>query len=112
MKPEYKIDKDKLREYYEITDLPEFSVEGYESPITMITNDIAKSVAETYDNNVMKAVWSIGIEVDKDGLVKALQYDREQYETGYRNGFEAAYNTLPRWARKLLRRRIGWRLKS
>lgn len=51
----------------------------YESPITMISNGIRLSL----EDEVYKVVEQIGIEVDKNELVKALNYDREQYEKGY-----------------------------
>ena len=36
-----------------------------------------------------KVVQERGIDVDKDELIKALQYDRGQYEKGYINGYNA-----------------------
>ena len=42
-----------------------------------------------YDNQVMKAVMRLGIRVDKEELIKALRYDRDQYEKGYNDGKEA-----------------------
>lgn len=58
----------------------------YESPITMITrvhDDIAKRFTEQTDNMVYEEVTQIGVHVDKEELLKALQYDRGQYEKGY-----------------------------
>lgn len=51
----------------------------YESPITIISNGIQLSLKD----EVYKAVEQIGIKVDKNELIKALKYDREQYEKGY-----------------------------
>lgn len=51
----------------------------YKSPIDILTNDIV--TAE--ENAVIQAVVKCGINVDKDELVKALAYDRGQYEKGY-----------------------------
>lgn len=51
----------------------------YESPITIISNGIQLSL----EDKVYKAVEQIGIKVDKDELIKALKYDRKQYEKGY-----------------------------
>lgn len=36
---------------------------------------------------VMRAVESVGIHVDREELLKALQYDRDQYQKGYDAGF-------------------------
>ncbi len=35
---------------------------------------------------VMKAVRKVGVNVDKGELIKALQYDRDQYTKGYEDG--------------------------
>lgn len=51
----------------------------YESPITLITGELQLSL----ENGVYKAVRQTGVVVDKDELIKALKYDRGQYEKGY-----------------------------
>lgn len=38
------------------------------------------------ENMVMKAVRNVGVNVDKGELIKALQYDRNQYSKGYEDG--------------------------
>lgn len=62
----------------------------YESPITtMITevqDNIAKQFAEQTENMVYEEIRQVGIHVDKDELLKALQYDRNQYSKGYADG--------------------------
>ena len=54
----------------------------YEPPIEIIYKDMQTKV----ENNVFAAVQEYGIAVDKEELIKALQYDRDQYERGYRDG--------------------------
>lgn len=51
----------------------------YESPIDIIYSDMQMKL----ENEVCKAVQNVGINVNKDGLIKALAYDRHQYEKGY-----------------------------
>ena len=51
----------------------------WESPIEIIKTDIQTR----YEENVMQAVLSCGINVNKEELIKALQYDRQQYKKGY-----------------------------
>lgn len=51
----------------------------YESPITLISGEIQFSL----EDGVYKAVRQTGVVVDKDELIKALKYDRGQYEKGY-----------------------------
>ena len=55
----------------------------YESPI----NQILGEMQVTYENECMKAVQSVGFDINKEELTKALMYDRNQYEKGYRNGY-------------------------
>lgn len=62
----------------------------YESPITtMITevqDNIAKQFAEQTGNMVYEEIRQVGIHVDKDEMLKALKYDRNQYSKGYADG--------------------------
>lgn len=51
---------------------------SYESPI-----EIAEKMSNQVEKDIMEVVLSYGIKVDKDELVKALSYDRKQYEKGY-----------------------------
>lgn len=44
------------------------------------------------DSIVMEIQREYGIAVDKDELIKALQYDRGQYSRGYRDGYDEAKN--------------------
>ena len=59
----------------------------YESPIEFITADIASSISKQLDNDIYQAVVKTGVNVDKDELIKALKYDRDQYQKGYRDGY-------------------------
>lgn len=102
MKPEYKISKDKLKPFVELHNI---NIEGYESPISLITEQIASNVAQKVDAMIYEAVCRTGVVVNKDELIKALEYDRDQYEKGYRAGYNAAFNKLPCWARRMLLRR-------
>ena len=59
----------------------------YESPITIIVGDIQSQIIENEDGEMLVQMrQSIGYNVDKDELLKALQYDRNQYEKGYKDG--------------------------
>lgn len=51
----------------------------YESPI----NIIYKNVNESFENGIIKAIQQVDIVVDRKELIKALQYDRDQYRKGY-----------------------------
>ncbi len=103
---EYKISRDKLNKFVELNDADICSV-GYESPITMITKHLASEIAKKTDDTIWEAVVKTEVVVDKEHLVKALKYDREQYEKGYKAGYKDAFAKLPLWARKILKRRMG-----
>lgn len=60
----------------------------YESPIEVISNQLRFE----YENNIMKAVLGYGINVNKEELIKALKYDRDQYKKGYEDGRRDALN--------------------
>lgn len=66
----------------------------YRSPVEILTKDIETRIAKELDKEIYKAVVSVGINVDKAELLRALQYDRGQYQKGYFDGVEAA---TPRW---------------
>lgn len=56
-------------------------ISGYESPIRMIVGEMeTKMEADT-----MSVIQRYGIDVDKEELIKALNYDRGQYEKGYQD---------------------------
>ena len=57
----------------------------YESPIEIIT----KQMRTQFEYNVFKAIQDYGVVVDRDELIKALQYDREQYDKGFADGMLA-----------------------
>ena len=56
----------------------------WESPINVIQSELMMR----YEDGVMKAVRNVGFDVSKEELVKALQYDREQYDKGYKDAIE------------------------
>ena len=58
----------------------------YVSPIEKIYGEIQTQMAQEDENMVMKAIRKVGINVDKEELIKALQYDRNQYTKGYKDG--------------------------
>lgn len=59
----------------------------YESPFVLIVEKMATEIAEKFDGEVMTAIRRYHVDVDKDELVKALAYDRGQYEKGYADGY-------------------------
>lgn len=66
--------------------------QAYKSPIEILKETIIKET----DDNIYKAVLGVAINVDKDELIKALEYDRQQYENGYDAGYKAAKDEIVR----------------
>lgn len=62
----------------------------YESPV----NQILGEMQTTYENECIKYVQSVGFDVDKEELTKALAYDRNQYEKGYTDGYLEAFTKI------------------
>ena len=59
----------------------------YKSPIQLVTDDINYAMRAKIDENIYQAVLRCDVAVDKDELIKALTYDREQYDKGYSDGY-------------------------
>ena len=59
----------------------------YESPIKIITGKMQTQI----DDEIYRAVQNVGINVDREELLKALEYDRGQYEEGWKEGFHDGY---------------------
>ncbi len=58
----------------------------YESPITKLYGKIKQEIEQKEEAAIYKAIEECEIVVDKEELIKALQYDRRQYEKGYEDG--------------------------
>jgi hypothetical protein len=54
----------------------------YESPIKLIQQQMNTEI----ESEVFNAIIKVGVDVNKEELLKALQYDREQYQKGYNDG--------------------------
>lgn len=77
----------------------------YNSPIEMIIGNMRMQ----QDGEIYRAVQTIGVKVDKEELLKALQYDRGQYEKGYEDGIK---DGIKDFAEKLKTKIAGLEVKS
>ena len=72
----------------------------YESPIRIIESAIdsfQKSlIKEKEDAIILEVQRSLGVDVDRGGLLRALQYDRFLYDKGYSDGKRDAEAALVR----------------
>ena len=55
----------------------------YESPITIVYGDIQTEFKRETESLIVSCVQNVGVDANKDELVKALSYDRDQYDKGY-----------------------------
>lgn len=55
----------------------------YKSPIELEVENIVSDVVKKADEYIVRYVQQVGVNVDKDELIKALAYDRWQYEKGW-----------------------------
>ena len=62
----------------------------YESPIKIIQK-MADDYDEKVEGYVYRVLMHMDISVDRDELMKALEYDRKQYESGYDDGYRRGF---------------------
>ena len=60
----------------------------YESPIELVTTNLITKMAQFQNEQIYSAIQGVGVNVDKNELLKALIYDRQQYQKGYEDGIE------------------------
>lgn len=58
----------------------------YESPIKLNIGDVHKEIVKQQDKDLYRFIQKMSVDIDKDELIKALKFDREQYEKGYKDG--------------------------
>lgn len=77
----YKISKEFVDKVFPKKDI---DIMGYESPIQVYIGQMHTE----QDDTIYRMIRDYGVDVDKEELIKALQYDRGQYDVGYRKGYE------------------------
>ena len=64
----------------------------YESPITRAVREATETMMKQEEAECMATITrEVGYSVDKSELIKALNYDREQYDKGYRDGVRETF---------------------
>ena len=70
----------------------------YKSPITIVESTIdnfTNAIIEKRDDAIFAEIQhSFGVDVDRVELIKALRYDRNQYEAGYLYGKKDALDSI------------------
>ena len=59
----------------------------YEGPILEEIGELKTVMENQHDQMILRAVQQIGIEIDKESLVQAINNDRRRYEAAYRKGY-------------------------
>lgn len=67
----------------------------YKPPIEIVMEEVFRKMDEDFENAVFKAVRKVGINVDKEELLKALIYDRGQYYKGYEDAMNEVKHPQP-----------------
>ena len=72
--------------------------DGYESPISMEIRKIDEKIAEERDNQILVAVQEeCQIKIDKFELMRALNYDRDQYNKGFEDAKKKFERLMGKW---------------
>lgn len=65
----------------------------YKSPIEIIQDRFRTEV----EDNIMKAILGYNIVIDKEELMRALNYDRAEYQCGYDAGYTDGYESAKKY---------------
>lgn len=77
----------------------------YDCPIHEQIGQLKTMMANEHDKMLFRAVQEIGIEIDQDSLVQAIQSDKKRYEDAYRKGYsdcEKHYKEIFERMRKMI----------
>lgn len=80
-----------INRYSSLKRFRDASIPGYQSPITLTYHEdrFIKQIINAQENAVMgEIVMQTGVQVDKAELIRALNYDRDQYNIGYKEGYK------------------------
>lgn len=60
------------------------NMDMYQSPITKLIGEITSEIIRNEENKLIAVVnQQVGYRIDREELIKALQYDRDQYRKGF-----------------------------
>lgn len=59
----------------------------YECPISEQIGELKMMLADEHERMVLKAVQQVGIEIDRESLIQAINCDRKRYEEAYKKGY-------------------------
>ena len=59
----------------------------YDCPISEQIGEPQTMMANEHDKMVLKAVQKVGVEIDQESLIQAINCDRRRYEEAYKKGY-------------------------
>jgi uncharacterized membrane-anchored protein len=74
-------------------------IDMWESPVNIfeIHEPIIEEINKQTEETVFKAIHRVGIDVNREELIKAMQYDRNQYEKGYKDAIDEFVEKMEAW---------------
>ena len=64
---------------------------GYSSPIRITEEGYKTEFSKELDKEILRIVHSFHIDVNHEELTKALEYDRNQFDEGFKKGYSEGY---------------------
>jgi len=76
----------KIHDLHELKNIPV----DYDSPITLITNEIANSISARVDEEAHKLIakTALAFNIDEQKMIEALKQDVERYHEAYKQGYK------------------------
>ena len=75
-----------------------YDFDDYESPISMEIRKVTEKIAEERDNQILAAIQEeCQIKIDKFELMRALNYDRDQYKKGFEDAKKKFERPKGKW---------------
>ena len=59
----------------------------YDCPISEQIGELKMMMADKHDKTILRAVQQVGIEIDQESLIQAINSDRKRYEEAYKKGY-------------------------
>ena len=66
----------------------------YKPPIELTYQYKVNNLLQQAEGLIVKACMDVGVKVDKDELVRLLKGDRDSYDRGYKDGYDAAIDKI------------------
>ena len=75
----------------------------YESPIKIVLGEMQTKM----ENDIVSTIQSYSVEIDKEELIKLINYDRHEFQKGYIAGMKWVLNKFSRLVEELEAECVG-----